>query len=80
MAGPGWRILHEIDSVGLTGFRTSADAPDASKEVDAAFDGTLARARALLAYTDAGRDDAVLLKHALELLIETEEELPSCVH
>ncbi|MBT9560606.1 MAG: HNH endonuclease [Myxococcales bacterium] len=42
-------------------------------KVDAAFEGTLARARALLAHTDAGRDDAVLLKRALELLIETEE-------
>lgn len=42
-------------------------------KVDAAFEGTLARARALLAHTDAGRDDAVLLKRALDLLIETEE-------
>ena len=39
----------------------------------AAFEGTLGRARALLAHTDAGRDDAVLLKHALDLLIEIEE-------
>ena len=42
-------------------------------KVDAAFEGTLARARALLAHSHAGRDDAVLLKRALELLIETEE-------
>ena len=42
-------------------------------KVDAAFEGTLARARALLAHSHAGRDDAVLLKRALDLLIETEE-------
>ncbi len=42
-------------------------------KVDAAFEGTLVRADALLAHTDTGRDDAVLLKSALELLIETEE-------
>ena len=42
-------------------------------KVDAAFEGTLARARALLAHSHAGRDDAVLLKRALDLLIETEQ-------